>query len=133
MFLISRLKLRPGASDEAINNLQDEFGVQFPEDYINFLKLSNGAHGFVGNAYLILDPVEDIPERNKVLAIDEFAPGLLLFGSDGGGEGYFFDIRSSQINIVEVPFEVIGLSAIKKIGVTLLDLLEYKYNQYSAP
>ena len=32
-----------------------------------------------------------------------------FFGSDGGGEGFAFDLRTHQLTIVEVPF--IGMSA----------------------
>lgn len=129
-FLTSKLRLRPRASDKAIKNLQETYGVQFPEDYISFLKSSNGSDGFVGDAYLILMSVEEIPKLNEGYAIDEFAPGLILFGTSGGGVAYLFDIRSSTIEIVEVPFDILSLDTIKHVGFTLLDLLEYKYAQY---
>jgi len=31
-------------------------------------------------------------------------PGLLLFGSDGGGEAYGFDMRTPNKHIVQIPF-----------------------------
>jgi hypothetical protein len=40
--------------------------------------------------------------------VAQFAPDLLLFGSDGGGEAYAFDTRESPWGVVKVPF--IGMS-----------------------
>lgn len=34
----------------------------------------------------------------------EFFPGLLLFGSDGGGEGFAFSMRDTPWSVVQVPF-----------------------------
>jgi hypothetical protein len=38
------------------------------------------------------------------LTIPKYAPGLLLFGTNGGGEGFGFDSRSGDYEIVMVPF-----------------------------
>ena len=46
------------ASEGAIQKFEQLFGLVLPEDYVTFLKKSNGGEGFVGdNAYLILSGV----------------------------------------------------------------------------
>ena len=35
---------------------------------------------------------------------NKYAPGILLFGSDGGGEGYGFDTQTKGMPIVRIPF-----------------------------
>jgi hypothetical protein len=40
--------------------------------------------------------------------INEYARGLVLFGSNGGGEGYAFDTRTEANTVVMVPF--VGMS-----------------------
>ena len=41
---------------------------------------------------------------NREYEVEKYAPGILLFGSDGGGDGYGFDTRSADMPIVCVPF-----------------------------
>jgi len=67
------------------------------------LERMNGGTGFVGKNYLMAWRVEDLIQFNKELFVDVAAPELLLFGSDGGGESFAFDTRSSPPLIVAVP------------------------------
>jgi hypothetical protein len=65
----------------------------------------NGGEGSLGdNAYLALWRVEELAERNADCEMPDRAPDLLLFGSDGGGEAFAFDTRSSPPTIVAIPF-----------------------------
>lgn len=83
-------------------------GIQLPRDYVEFVLRGNGAEGPVPNrGYLALWPVEVLRSRNEEYAVAEFAPGLLLFGSDGADTAYAFDSTNSM-KIVELPF--IGMS-----------------------
>ncbi len=88
----------------SMETVEDHFGCVFPEDYKTFLQLNNGGEGFVGEQYLILWRVEEIIGLNREYEVAEYAPGLILFGSNGGGEAFAFDIRDKQIKIVVVPF-----------------------------
>jgi len=45
---------------------------------------------------------------NREYQVETYAPSLFFFGSNGGGEGFAFDLRTHQLTIVEVPF--IGMS-----------------------
>lgn len=49
------------ASEHAIQKAEIQLGLQFPSDYRDFLKAANGGEGFVGESYLALWPVEEIP------------------------------------------------------------------------
>jgi len=68
------------------------------------LKKTNGGEGFIGENYLILWGVEELVQFNNEYEVQDYAPGLVLFGSDGGGEGYAFDTRKTPTSIVQVPF-----------------------------
>jgi hypothetical protein len=48
--------------------------------------------------------VEDLISSNKECKIDDSVAALFLFGSDGGGEAFAFDTRSTPPPIVVVPF-----------------------------
>ena len=59
---------------------------------------ANGGEGFVGRAYLILWPIEKLRELNDAYQVEQYAPGFLIFGSDGGGEA--FTVRGGSVSPV---------------------------------
>ncbi len=99
---------RPGATEAAILSSEQRLGVEFPVDYVEFLKLTNGGEGFVGEEYVILWAVEELAEMQQSYQVVSFAPGLLIFGSNGGGEAFGFDTRLLSRKVVKVPF--VGMS-----------------------
>lgn len=99
-------KRRTGATDAQIADSERELGKKLPAEYVEFLKLSNGGAGFVGEHYLILYHVEELAKMNKGYEVEQWAPGLLIFGSDGGGEAFGFDTRIPDWPVVLVPFIV---------------------------
>lgn len=99
---------KPGASLHAIKESMSGIEPTLPPDYYRFLTTCNGGEGFIGDDYIILWSVEEVKSFNVDYEVAEYAPGLLLFGSDGGGEGYAFDYRDESVPIVRVPF--IGMS-----------------------
>jgi hypothetical protein len=97
----------PAASEASISKFELDSGRVLPPGYKQFLAQSNGGEGFVNDAYLILWPVEDLAKFNADYEVEKYAPGLTLFGSDGGGEAFAFDASGGQARIVSIPF--IGL------------------------
>jgi hypothetical protein len=57
--------------------------------------------------------------------VNLFAPGLFLFGSDGGDEGYGFDFRGEKIGIVEIPFICMDWDDAKNICNSFMDFLYF--------
>ncbi|GGJ90870.1 hypothetical protein GCM10007426_20070 [Alloalcanivorax dieselolei] len=106
--LWSEFTKEKGASQDKITRLENRIGIDFPEDYLEFLRVSNGGEGFVGCHYLVLWKAEELEEFNDDYEVNENAPGIFLFGSDGGGEGFGFDLRSKPYRVLQVPF--IGMS-----------------------
>jgi hypothetical protein len=101
-FLV-RLNGRPGIQEAAIANIEKQLGTQLPAEYLEFLKIMDGAEGFIGQSYVMLWPGEELLSMNEAYEVQKWAPGLLIIGSDGGGEAFGFDTRSGW-EIVEVPF-----------------------------
>lgn len=102
--LLARFRCAPAAAPSAIEGFQRKTRRSLPEAYVQFLRRANGGEGFIGRAYLILWPIEDLAEKNAAYQVDQYAPGLFIFGSDGGGEAFAFDMRSATNTIVSVPF-----------------------------
>lgn len=113
-----------------LNAVESQLGVSLPLEYADFLKYSNGAEGTIGeNSYLVLWRIEELVPLNKAYAVSEFAPGLLLFGSDGGGAGYAFDTRSGTPPILEISFIGMDLNDTKLRGRTFIEFLEYLHKK----
>ena len=125
---IESLGLLDGASSEAIAELEGKLSLQLPADYRAFMEGSNGAEGAIGEeGYLMLWAIEDIAELNDEYGVNEFAPGLVLFGSDGGDTGYAFDTRRSPLEIASVPFIGMDLKEAKRCGSTFNAFLRNLY------
>lgn len=94
----------PGSSADSVDAAEKALQRRLPEDYRSFLIKRNGGEGFIGNSYVILFRVEELAQFNREYEVDKYAPGLILFGSNGGGEGFAFDGRKSVMPIVQIPF-----------------------------
>jgi hypothetical protein len=107
--LLARFSGKQPADEVAIRIAENELNFAFPTEYRDFLQFTNGGEGFVGSgSYAALWRVEEIRLFNKEYEVSEYAPGLLLFGTNGGGECFGFDYRSPDRDIVQVP--AIGMS-----------------------
>ena len=73
--------------------------VVLPKDYVEFMKKHNGGEGDIGETWLILYPLEELQEINDDYEIEEFLPGHIIIGSNGGGELYGIDINGNFFNV----------------------------------
>lgn len=94
-----------GPADSAtVDGLSAELRVALPMSYLDFLKAHNGGEGFIGDNYIIFWRAEELTDFNREYEVATYAPGVLLFASDGGGEGYGFDTEDAAMPIVRIPF-----------------------------
>lgn len=101
--LTEGLNTIPGATETSLSDLQSALGYSLTEQYIEFLRFSNGVEGSIAEgSYLVIWPVEEIVSLNEMNAVRDVAPELLLFGSDSGSTGYAFDTSSAGMPIVQV-------------------------------
>lgn len=99
---------RKGApSQEAIRDLLETYPA-LPQDYVDVVRKADGAQGWISeHSYLVLYSLEELYGVNKAACADEFAPGMVIFGGNGGGMTYGFDTRCTPPKIVEVPDETL--------------------------
>jgi cell wall assembly regulator SMI1 len=77
----------------------------------------NGGEGWVGDGgYLILWKLDQLASLNAAYETQTYAPGLLIFGSSGGGDAYAFDLRLSPTMYVEVPFVGMDLEMVEPVA-----------------
>lgn len=98
----------PPADGNHLAEAETHFGCSLPIQYRRFLSDQDGGEGFVGGQYLILWRASELMEFNREYEAEKYAPGFLLFGSNGGGEAFAFDTRNNSMRIVMVPF--VGMS-----------------------
>lgn len=67
-----------------------------PQAYVDFLSRANGGEGFIGDEYVVLWKASEVRTFNDDYQVPTYAPGYLLIGTNGGGEGFGFDTRSSD-------------------------------------
>lgn len=94
----------PPVSSEALRSAERDIGKLLPDDYKSFLLRHNGGEGFIGEKYLILWRAEELSNFNEGYEVSKYAPGLVMFGSTGGGDGFAFDTRTSPHRVMQVPF-----------------------------
>lgn len=114
-------------SSDVLSDVEESCGISFPEDYRSFFLKMNGGEGFIGEEYLILWKVDELEQFNKEYEVEKYAPGLFLFASNGGGEGFAFDTRSLPFKVVQVPFIGMDLQHATPVADSFLNLFERMY------
>jgi hypothetical protein len=113
-----------------IEGVEDKLSIKFPEDYVNFMVNTNGGEGSIGeDSYLRLWKIEELIESNEGYGVEEFAPGLIIIGSDGGDTAYGFDFRTEHPILVEVGFIGMDLEEPYFSASSFIGFIEYLYNR----
>jgi hypothetical protein len=109
---------------EIMDGVEKQFGCALPVQYKSFMGTHDGGEGFIGRQYLILWRTVELIDFNRDYEAAKYAPGLLLFGSNGGGEAFAFDTRKAErMKIRMVPFIGMSLQDAKFIADTFEDFL----------
>jgi len=126
--LLGRFNMNPGVSAADISRFETATGLKLPGEYAEFLEASNGGEGFVGpNSYAIFWQLQELQRLNVEYETAEYAPGLFLFGSDGGGEAFAFDTRTYPWLVVRVPFVGMDAKLARPMGDGFIAFLQRLY------
>jgi hypothetical protein len=124
---LDKFDSRPGATDEQIASAEAELGTKLLADYVEFLKNRNGGEGFIGESYAALWEISELASTNSSYESQKWAPGVLLFGSDGGGEAFGFDTGDPNWPIVQIPFIGMCWEEARPLGSTFSQFVENLY------
>ena len=100
---LTGISSEPSASAANIAECEQRLGHALPAEYVQFLNMMDGGQGFINREYVIFYSVGEIFSVNEAYEIEKAAPGLLVFGSNGGGEAYGFDTRNAKWPVVQLP------------------------------
>lgn len=98
---------RPPATEAAIHALTENCGFALPEEYLSFLRYSNGGEGrmVIEPWYFQLCSAEEVIAYNQDYNVPTYLPGWFAIGSDGNG--FILAIRKrreSSCPVFTVPF-----------------------------
>ena len=128
--LMENVEFGDAVSVERILEVENEMGIKFPMFYKSFMQNHNGAEGEVGkNSYLAIWTIDEIAELNRDYGVNDFTPGLVYFGSDGGRMAFAFDMRNEKINIVEFPTDSIHIEDAIYISDSFEGFIKALYNR----
>jgi hypothetical protein len=105
----------------AIEAAEIFFNTKFPNDYKDFLQLTNGFESETEDSYLVLWSAEELVELNQAYNVKEFVSDIILIGSDGAEDAFAFD--TTNMTIVKLPFIGMGHIANEKLSDTFRDFL----------
>lgn len=89
---------KPAAAAD-IKLLEDTFGP-LPADYTALLKQSNGGSIYGRETTLVIWSVKEVTQLHEEGDYYAYIPESLIFGSDGGGTVYCFDLRPGKDHAV---------------------------------
>jgi len=104
-----------------IGIVEEQLHIVFPEDYLEFLKWSNGGEGYIGKNYVSLWKVEDLEVLNREYQIQTYLlKGYLGIGTDGGGICYGFCLEK-QFAIFKCPLGDLDINEITIVANSIKD------------
>lgn len=124
---LKEMELNEPTEINLIKEVEEQLGYQFPMEYAEFLVHSNGGEGSICDSYLRLWRLEELIEDNEGYSVQDFAPGLLIIGSDGGDTAYCIDTRFESQPFVSVPFIGMDLDEVQECGNTFTEFLKFLY------
>lgn len=115
----------PGAEVSAIRQVIQTLNLDLPSEFFDLYLYMNGGEGFISDSYCRFYAVEDLIPLNEVFLVKEFAPELFIFGSNGGGEAFAFNIKNIPCSSVEIPFIPMDIKWAKSLGNTISDFFSH--------
>lgn len=99
---------QPPATESIVAKLASESGYNLPEDYLTFLRQTNGGEGELGvqPGWFQIWNAEEVIEFGVEYEVPKYAPGFFAIGSNGGGEILAFDTRNGT------PWTIVALPCI---------------------
>lgn len=121
-----QLKWKGPASEHEIDSARSRIGFSLPEDFLELYRHANGLSGNLepSGEHLIVWPIGELPELNAAYNVSDYAPGIFIFGSNGGGEAYGFDTRQPGLPVVMIPFIGMELRYARPVAPSFTEFLD---------
>lgn len=122
-----------GATEHELHYLQEWLKRPLPEDYVAFMRMSNGAVLWYEDIWhLQIWSVGDVKAWTQQYGFSEKMPGAIALGDNGGGEGLIFDTRPQHSDglypILAVNFVTINWQETLPVASSFRDLLLLRHS-----
>jgi hypothetical protein len=85
-YLINQFDKNTPLEEQKFAEALKSIDCKFPPRSVEFMREDNDDEGgILEGQWLVLWPVEELQKNNEMYNVPEFAPGLFLIGSNGGG------------------------------------------------
>lgn len=121
--LFSHFITNPGAEEQAILSACLALKIKPHADFLKVLQFTNGGEGFIRHSYFHLYSLDEMLSLNQAYQVSTFAPGLIIFGSNGGGDAFGFDTRHDPMQIVQISFIPMDFKYAELLGGNFMEFL----------
>jgi len=124
--LLRDVRLSPeGASEERIAQAEEEMDCKLPRDVKDFLREKDGGEGTIGprKRPIELWSIERVRNECEAQEVTRAVPGLVLFASDGGSEGYGWFPRLTRKKYGRISLLAAGAHEFESLGDSFEELL----------
>jgi hypothetical protein len=108
-----------GASIEALSEAEQELQVTLPDSYRSFMLASDGCDGPIGQLWLILYSIADVPRLTTQHRSATGVSDVVFIGTDGGGEACVIDYSGATPRFGSLRFIGDGLADLSHAAETL--------------
>jgi hypothetical protein len=124
--LLRDVRLSPdGVGEERIADVEGQMDCKLPRDVKDFLREHDGGAGTIGprKRPIELWSIERIRGECEAQEVTRAVPGLVLFGSDGGSEGYGWLPRLSRNKYGRISLLAAGAHEFESLSDSFEELL----------
>jgi hypothetical protein len=124
--LLRDVRLAGPAGEDRIAQVEKEMDCTLPGDVKAFLREHDGGSGVLGpqKRPIELWSIERIRDECEAQEVTRATPGLVLFGSDGGAEGYGFLPRVRDRRYGRISLLAAGAHEFEGLANTFVDLID---------
>jgi hypothetical protein len=126
----------PPPAADAIERLVGWFPVKPPAEYLDLLRKSDGGTAIrsIYPTYARLWSVDLVQENNEGYEVQEFAPGFVGFGDDGGEVILGFDTRTGPpYKVLAIPFVPMEFESAQQLAEDFAEFIDKLNRRESSP
>jgi hypothetical protein len=116
----------PPAEISVIESVEKKLGTKLPQDYVDFLLVTNGFDGMIGESYVVFEQIKKVEEYTSIYC-GEFFPWAIYIGTDAGNEMYVIDKRGTKFNFGLLPY-ISDERDLINLGSSFEDFVRHLYN-----
>ena len=127
----SGMAFNSGAGAVEIDAFNGSLNAEAPADYLEFMRGANGGAGWVGGTanWLTLWSLSDVKRLHRAYLVRRFAPGMIIFGTNGYSDAFAFDTTIEPWPVIQLPFMEMNVDLSVNVAPSFLESLQALQSQ----